>query len=170
HLTEDLTDQAIRFIADHTADAPDTPWLTWLAFGACHAPHQAPRDLILKYDAVFQDGWDAERERRLARQKALGIVPESTKLPPRNDFVRPWAEHSPDEQRLFARLAGAYAGMLDHADQNLARLIGFLEDAGQRDDTLILVISDNGASQEGGPLGMVNAMGPYNGKPEPIAE
>ena len=170
HLTEDLTDQAIRFIADHAADAPETPWLTWLAFGACHAPHQAPRELIMKYDAIFAEGWDVERDRRLARQKALGIVPADTRLPPRNDFVRPWAEHTSDEQRLFTRLQAAFAAMLDHADRNLARLAAFLEEAGLRDDTLILVMSDNGASQEGGPLGMVNAMGPYNGKPEPIAE
>ena len=170
HLTEDLTDQAIRFIADHTADAPDKPWLTWLAFGACHAPHQAPHELILSYDKVFEDGWDVERERRLARQKALGIVPPDTRMPPRNDMVQPWDEHSPDEQRLFARLQGAFAAMLDHADRNLARLVAFLDEAGLRDDTLILVMSDNGASQEGGPLGMVNAMGPYNFKPEPMAE
>ncbi len=170
HLTEDLTDQAIRFIADHTADAPETPWLTWLAFGACHAPHQAPRDLIMKYDAVFAEGWDVERDRRLARQKAWGIVPADTRMPPRNDFVRPWAEHTPDEQCLFTRLQAAFAAMLDHADQNLARLVAFLDETGLSDDTLILVMSDNGASQEGGPMGMVNAMGPYNGKPEPIAE
>ncbi len=170
HLTEDLTDQAIRYIADHTADAPDKPWLCWLAYGACHAPHQAPQDLIRHYDTVFSQGWDVERERRLARQKAMGIVPADTRMPPRNDMVRPWAEHSPDEQRLFARLQGAFAAMLDHADRNLARLVAFLDEAGLRDDTLILVLSDNGASQEGGPFGMVNAMGPYNGKPEPMAE
>ena len=170
HLTEDLTDQAIRFIADHTADAPDTPWLTWLAFAACHAPHQAPQDLILHYDQVFAHGWDIEREQRLARQKAMGIVPPGTRMPPRNDLVKPWAEHTPDEQRLFARLQGAFAAMLHHADQNLARLVAFLEEAGIRDDTLIIVMSDNGASQEGGPFGMVNAMGPFNGKPEPMAE
>ncbi|HWA63098.1 MAG TPA: sulfatase-like hydrolase/transferase, partial [Caulobacteraceae bacterium] len=155
---------------DHAADAPDRPWLTWLAYGACHAPHQGPRDLILKYDQVFAHGWDVEREQRLARQKAMGVVPPGTRMPPRNDMVRPWDEHSEDEQRLFARLQGAFAAMLDHADQNLARLVAFLEEAGLRDDTLILVLSDNGASQEGGPFGMVNAMGPYNGKPEPIAE
>src|SRR5579871_664408 len=169
HLTEDLTDQAIRFIAEHQANAPEAPWLCWLAYAACHAPHQAPRELILKYDPIFKDGWDAERERRLARQKTLGVVPQDTRLPPRNDFVRPWDEHSADERRLFTRLAAAYAAMLDHADQHLGRLVQFLDDAGLRDDTLILVMSDNGASQEGGPLGMVNAMGPYNGKPEPIA-
>ncbi len=170
HLTEDLVDQAIRFIADHQADRPDLPWLTWVALGACHAPHQGPRDLILKYDRVFADGWDAERARRLARQKELGIVPAETALPPRNDFVKAWDDHSGDERRLFARLQGAYAAMLEHADQHLARLVGFLETAGIADDTLILVLSDNGASQEGGPNGMVNAMGPYNLKPEPMEE
>ena len=170
HLTQDLVDQTIRYIADHTADDPETPWLTWLALGACHAPHQVPKDIIEKYDAVFSGGWDVERERRLARQKALGIVPADTRMPPRNDWVKPWDEHTADEQRLFTRLQAAFAGMLDHADQHLARLVGFLEDAGLREDTLILVLSDNGASQEGGPLGMVNAMGPYNGKPEPMEE
>ncbi len=170
HLTQDLVDQTIRYIADHTADDPETPWLTWLALGACHAPHQVPKAIIEKYDAVFSGGWDVERERRLAKQKALGIVPADTRMPPRNDWVKPWDEHTPDEQRLFTRLQAAFAGMLDHADQHLARLVTFLEDAGLREDTLILVLSDNGASQEGGPLGMVNAMGPYNGKPEPMEE
>ncbi len=170
HLTEDLTDQAVRYIADHTANAPDTPWLTWLAYGACHAPHQGPQGLIRHYDKVFAEGWDVERERRLARQKALGIVPADTRMPPRNDMVRPWADMSADEQRLFTRLQGAYAGMLDHADRNLARLIAFLDDAGLRENTMVIVLSDNGASQEGGPLGFVNAMGPYNGKPEPLTE
>jgi arylsulfatase len=170
HLTADLVDQSIRFIAEHIAGAPDRPWLTWLALGACHAPHQAPDSLIRHYAEVFKDGWDVERDRRLARQKSLGVVPENTDLPPRNEFVRPWTEHTPDEQRLFARLQGAYAAMLDHADQHLARLVAFLEQAGVMDDTLVLVLSDNGASQEGGPLGMVNAMGPFNFKPEPMAE
>ncbi|GGC59832.1 arylsulfatase [Chelatococcus reniformis] len=170
HLTADLVDRTIRFIADHEADKPDLPWLTWLAFGACHAPHQAPFELIKGYDAVFADGWDVEREQRLARQIAMGVTPEGTRLPPRNDGVGPWAEHGEDERRLFTRLQSAYAAMLDHADQHLARLFAFLDQAGLRDDTLVVVLSDNGASQEGGPLGFVNAMGPYNFRPEPMAE
>ncbi len=170
HLTSDLVDQAIRFIGDHIADRPDLPWLTWVAFGACHAPHQAPADIIRSYDEVFAHGWDVEREQRLARQKAMGIVPPETRMPPRNDGVKAWDEHSADEKRLFTRLQSAFAGMLDHADRHLARLIAFLETAGVRDNTLILVLSDNGASQEGGPFGFVNAMGPYNFRPEPIAE
>ena len=170
HLTADLVDQAIRYIADHTADAPDKPWLTWLALGACHAPHQAPDDLIKSYDAVFEHGWDVEREQRLARQKAMGLVPADTALPDRNDGVRAWDSYPEDERRLFTRLQSAFAAMLDHADQHLARLVDFLERAGLRDDTLILVMSDNGASQEGGPQGFVNAMGPFNFRGEPMEE
>ncbi|HEX3367690.1 arylsulfatase [Phenylobacterium sp.] len=170
HLTTDLVDQSIRYIADHAANAPDKPWLLWLAPGACHAPHQAPKEIIESYDPVFAGGWDAERERRLARQKALGIVPANTDLPARNDGVRPWAELSANEQKVAVRLQSAFAAMLDHTDRELARLVAFLEEAGVRDDTLILVMSDNGASQEGGPNGFVNAMGPYNGKAEPLAE
>ena len=170
HLTEDLTDEAIRYVGDHVAARPDKPFLLWLAYGACHAPHQAPRDLILKYDAMFRDGYDAERERRLARMIEMGLVPEGTTLPPRNDFVQPWDSLDADAKRLFTRLQGAYAAMLDHADQNIARLTAFLDTAGLTDDTLILVLSDNGASQEGLGYGFINAMGPYNMRPETIEE
>ena len=170
HLTADLVDQSIRFIADHIADRPDLPWLTWLAFGACHAPHQAPAGIIKGYDELFIHGWDVEREQRLARQKAMGLVPQGTLMPPRNDGVKAWDEHSDDEQRVFTRLQSAFAGMLDHADRHLARLVAFLDQAGVRDNTLVIVMSDNGASQEGGPLGFVNAMGPYNFRPEPVPE
>ena len=171
HLTADLVDQAIRYLADHVADDAETPWLTWLALGACHAPHQAPVDLIRKYDALFADGWDAEREQRLARQKEMGIVPQDTRLPPRNDGVKPWAE--PAGRRAAALHAPAGGLCRDArpcrpapraADRASSR------QSGQLDDTLVIVMSDNGASQEGGPLGMVNAMGPYNLRREPIEE
>jgi arylsulfatase len=117
HLTPDLVDQSIRFIADHIADRPDLPWLTWLAFGACHAPHQAPADIIREYDEVFAQGWDVEREQRMARQKAMGIVPPETRMPARNDGVKAWDEHNSEEKRVFTRLQSAFAGMLDHADR-----------------------------------------------------
>jgi arylsulfatase A-like enzyme len=170
HLTADLVDQSIRFLAGHAAERADTPWLLWLAFGACHAPHQAPFDLIKSYDEVFKDGWDVERDRRLARQKAMGVVPPATRLPPRNDGVQPWESHSADERRFFTRLQSAFAAMLDHADQHIARLVAFLERTGMRENTLVLVLSDNGASQEGGPLGFVNSAGPRNLRPEPFTE
>ena len=166
HLTEDLFDNSIEFIASHTASAPTTPWMMLIGLGACHAPHQAPKELIDHYDQVFHRGWDVERSERLARQISLGIVPDGTELPPRNDSVEPWSDMDAVSIQVAARLQAAYAAMLDHADQHLARLIDHLETSGQLDNTIIMVLSDNGASQEGGPLGFVNAMGPYNGLPE----
>jgi arylsulfatase A-like enzyme len=170
HLTADLVDRSIRFLADHTAEQPDVPWLLWLASGACHAPHQAPLELIEGYDAIFQEGWDAERDRRLARQKAMGVVPETTRLPPRNPGVQPWGSHHADERRVFTRLQSAYAAMLDHADRHLARLVKFLAQISMLSNTIVLITSDNGASQEGGPFGFVNSLGPRNLRDESFAE
>lgn len=170
HLTEDLADEAIRNVTDHHAASPDTPWFLLFAPGACHAPHQAPRQLIDHYAATFEHGWDVEREQRLARQIDLGVVPAGTELPARNDGVNAWDEHSSDEHRLFARLAGAYAAMLHHFDEHLGRVVATLESTGQLDDTIVMVLSDNGASQEGGPLGFVNAMAPFNKVKEPLDE
>jgi arylsulfatase A-like enzyme len=170
HLTADLVDQAISMLAGHCASVPASPWFMMLAPGACHAPHQAPHELIDKYTEVFADGWDHCRDRRLAAQIAGDIVPPDTTLPPRNDGIAGWTTHSPERQQLYARLAGAYAAMLEHFDQHLGRLIGFLEASGGLDETIVLVLSDNGASQEGGPHGFVNAMGPFNGVKESIDE
>ena len=168
HLTVDLVDEAIRNLTDHHAATPEAPWYLQLSPGACHAPHQAPRELIDRYTDEFAHGWDVERDRRLARQLELGIVPAGTGLPPRNPGVRAWDDHTADEQRLFCRLAGAYAAMLHHFDQHFGRLIATLERIGRLDDTVVMVLSDNGASQEGGPLGFVNAMAPFNMVPESL--
>ena len=126
HLTEDLFDQAIKFIASHEASLPETPWMTLIGLGACHAPHQAPRELIEHYDQVFQHGWDVERSQRLEKQIELGVVPRGTELPPRNDAVEAWAELDDSTQRVAIRLQAAYAAMLHHADQQLARLVAHL--------------------------------------------
>ena len=170
HLTEDLFEHAIRNIRDHIAALPTTPWFMMITPGACHAPHQAPKDLVDKYQSVFSKGWDTTREDRLARQIKLGITPEGTELPSRNDRVQPWIAHSEEEQQVFGRLAGAYAGMLEHTDTHLGRLVNFLTEANIVENTLILVLSDNGASQEGGPNGFLNAMGPFNGRRESMEE
>ena len=170
HLSEDLIDKAIEFVSSHRASLPETPWLTWVAFGACHAPHQAPREFVDRYADRFGHGWDEERRRRLASQIERGVVPGGTELPPRNDHVSAWDDHSDDERAVFARLQAAYAAMLDHTDHHIGRLIEHLREMEELDDTIVLVLSDNGASQEGGPLGFVNAMGPFNGIREPIEE
>lgn len=169
-LTEDLVDRTILNLRNQRSVAPESPSFSLLAFGACHAPHQAPRELIEAYDEVFAKGWDVTRDERLERQISMGIVPSGTRLPPRNDFVSAWTDHSADERRVFTRLQAAYAAMLHHADSEIGRLIDAIEAMGRLDETLIIVLSDNGASQEGGPLGFVNAMGPFNGRPEEMAE
>ncbi|MFV2039398.1 MAG: arylsulfatase, partial [Acidimicrobiales bacterium] len=168
HLSADLIDEAIVYLKSHLADTPQTPWFLMAAPGACHAPHQAPSELIDKYHSVFAKGWDQTRADRLTRQLELGIVPDGTFLPPRNDGVEAWDSHPERAQNLMARLAGAYAAMLEHFDAQLALLVQFLDDSGQADNTIVLLLSDNGASQEGGPLGFVNAMAPFNMVAEPM--
>jgi len=170
HLTADLIDHGLSFIKGHQASSPDVPWFLMVNPGACHAPHQAPKTLIDKYAERFAAGWDAARDDRLRRQIDTGVVPAGTRLPPRNIGVKPWDEHSADEQRLFARLQGAYAAMLEHTDIHLGLLFAHIEASGQADNTIIAVLSDNGASQEGGPLGYVNALSVFNMIPEPIEE
>ena len=142
--------------------------MTFIGLGACHAPHQAPKALIDHYENEFERGWDVERSERLNRQRELGIVPAGTELPPRNDSVEAWQDLSDKTRKVATRLQAAYAAMLHHADQHLGRLVDHLEVSGELDNTIILILSDNGASQEGGPLGFVNAMGPFNGVEESL--
>jgi arylsulfatase A-like enzyme len=187
HLTEDLTDKAIEFIRDAKAIAPQKPFFLYYAPGACHAPHHAPREWIDRYKGRFNMGYEAIREQTLATQKKLGIVSNATELPPINpigtpdtrtgpdgqpfpelDFTRPWASLSAEEQRLFCRMAEVYAGFLAHTDDQIGRLLDFIEGSGERENTLIVLVSDNGASGEGGPNGSVNEMKIANGIPDDI--
>jgi len=189
HLTDDITDKAVEFIKDAKAIAPDKPFFLYYAPGACHAPHQAPKEWIDKFAGQFDQGYEAIREETLARQKKLGLVPDDTELPPVNpigtpesrsgpdhkpfpalDYTRPWDTLNADERRLFARMAEVYAGFLAHADHHIGRLLAYLEQTDQLDNTLVVVVSDNGASGEGGPNGSVNEMKFANGIDDDLAE
>ena len=163
HLSVDIVDKSIGFIGEQQSVTPGKPFFLYMCFGATHAPHHAPAELIDKYVPVFEKGWDATREERLARQKAMGIVPPQTELPPRNQNVRAWADLSDDEKRLAVRLQAAFAGMLEHADAQIGRLLAYLTNTGLLENTVIALISDNGASQEGSPFGTVNALRYFNG-------
>ena len=156
HSEVDLVNHAIGFIAEQRAVKPTTPFFLYLAFSAGHAPHQAPPEYLAKWRGKFDRGWDVAREETLARQKALGVVPPDTQLPPRNPGIKAWADLSADEQRLYARYYETFAAFVEHTDAQLGRLLDFLERTGQRDNTLVIVGSDNGASPEGGPEGMWN--------------
>src|SRR6266542_4243448 len=156
HLTEDLTDQAIRFITEQKQVNADKPFFLNLAYGAAHAPLHAPKKYIEMYKGKFDKGWDKVREETLARQKRMGIVPANTVLPPRNPGIKAWDELTADQRRLYARFQEVFAGFLTHADENIGRLITFLEEIGQLDNTILIVVSDNGASQEGRLTGSFN--------------
>jgi arylsulfatase A-like enzyme len=189
HLTEDITDKALEFIRDAKAIAPDKPFFLYYAPGACHAPHHTPKDWIARFAGQFDQGYEAVREQTLARQKQMGIVPQDTELPPVNpigtpdnrkgpegrpfpllDYTRPWGSLSADERRLFCHMAEVYAGFLAHADHHIGRLLDYLEESGQRASTLVIVVSDNGASGEGGPNGSVNENKLFNGIPDDLQE
>ncbi len=163
HLSEDLVDQAIRMIADSVGVRPDRPVFTYVAFGATHAPHQAPAEYLAKYRGRYDEGWDVIRERWYRRQLELGVIPPGTELAPRNPGVKPWDELSDNERRLAARLQEAFAAFLDHTDVQIGRLVDGLRRLGRLDNTLLVVLADNGASQEGGPFGVLHEMKFFNG-------
>lgn len=168
HVSEDITEHAAGFVRDLTSLVPERPFFLYLAYGATHAPHQAPQAYLDKYKGRFDAGWDVERQRWFDRQKALGVIPAETELAPRNPGVKAWDDLTPNEQKFAARLQEAFAAMLDHTDHQIGRLIAQLESLGRWDNTLLLVMSDNGASQEGGAAGVLDEMKWFNGIPENV--
>ncbi len=156
HLSQDLIDHSIAYIRDFKVSRSDGPFFLYVALGAAHWPHHVPAEYIDKYHGTYDGGWDEIREERLSKQKAMNIVPSSTSLAPRNEGVLPWAELDKDRQRLFARMQEVYAGFIDHTDAQIGRLIDHLAEIGELDDTIVVVVSDNGASAEGGPDGTIN--------------
>jgi arylsulfatase len=186
HLTTDLTDKAIEFVKDAKVIAPGKPFFMYFCPGATHAPHHVSTEWIEKYKGRFDMGYEAYRELVFERQKQLGIFPEDAELSPLNpyaaetsadgkpwpplDVVRPWDSLSDDEKRLFCRMAEVYAGFLSHTDHEIGRLLDFLEEAEELENTIVVFVSDNGASGEGGPNGSVNENKFFNGIPDTIEE
>ncbi len=170
HLTEDLVDRSIGYVRDQQSAAPGKPFFLYLGLGAVHWPHHVAPEYVERYRGRYDKGWDAVREEWFARQKALGIVPADTELAPRNPGVQAWDELSADERRLFSRQMEVFAGFLEHTDEQLGRLVSYLEEIGQLDDTLLVVVSDNGASNEGGPTGAANARKHLTYEPESLQD
>ncbi|MHA3789545.1 arylsulfatase [Flavobacterium hauense] len=180
HLSKDLADKSIEYIRDQKATNPSKPWFLWFCPGANHAPHHAPADYIAKYKGKFDEGYDAYRKWVLPRMIAKGVLPAGTKLTDFNplppnvsnpaDYVRPWNELKPDEKKLFSRLAEVYAGFSEYTDAQVGRIVDYLEQSGQRENTVIIYAADNGASGEGSPNGSVNENKFFNGYPDELAE
>ncbi len=180
HLSKDLADQALQMIRDQKASNPSKPWFMWFCPGANHAPHHCPQEYVDKYKGKFDDGYEAYREWVLPRMIAKGILPEGTQLTPINplpgevanpgDAVRPWDSLNADEKRLFSRLMEVYAGFSEYTDVQVGRIIDYLEQSGQLENTIVLYAADNGASGEGSPNGSVNENKFFNNYPDELSE
>ena len=169
HLTEDLVDQAIAMVLDQRQATPDKPFFAYLATGAAHAPHQVPPEWSEPYRDRFDRGWEAYRRDAFDRQLRAGIVPAGTTLTDRPPWVPAWDSCSADEQRLFARYMEVFAGFLSHTDAHIGRFLDFLDDRGDLDNTILILLSDNGASAEGTSTGTINESSAWLGQPEPVS-
>lgn len=168
HLSQDIVDKATGWISDLQSVRPDRPFFLYLAFGATHAPHQSPPEYRARWRGRFDEGYDVVRERWFARQLELGVIPAGTVLAPRNPGVPAWDELTASQQAFSARLQEAFAAMLEHTDDQIGRLTDFLSARGLLDNTLLLVLSDNGASREGGPYGVMDEFSFFNAAWEDI--
>ncbi|HEX5938179.1 MAG TPA: arylsulfatase [Actinomycetota bacterium] len=189
HLSADLASTAIRYVRDAKAIAPEKPWFMYFCPGCAHAPHHVSKEWADRYQGKFDEGYEAIRSEILARQKELGLLSDDVELSPINphgepdgisgptgqpwpmlDFVRPWDSLTEDERRLFARMAEVFAGFVSYTDHEIGRFIDYLEESGQFDNTIIVVVSDNGSSGEGGPNGSFNENKFFNGIPDSVEE
>lgn len=169
HLSADLVDRGIGFIRDHIAFRPADPFFLQLSFGATHAPFQAPEEYIARYDGVYDCGWEEVRSSRLVRQKEIAVVPAGTRMAERDSDVPLWDELNADQRSIAAQIQQAYAGFLEHTDAQLGRLVDWLSEVGQLDNTLLLVLSDNGAAGDGGLIGSTNVTATYSNSTLPIS-
>ena len=162
HLSEDMVSQAISMISAQQSSSPGERFFSYVAFGATHSPHQAPSSYIDKYKGKYDEGWDVIRQKWYEKQLDLGIIPSDAELSPRNRGVEPWEELSKEQKALYAKMQEVFAAFLDHTDDQIGRLIQFLETQDLLDDTMIVFLSDNGASQEGGKHGTTNELAYFN--------
>jgi arylsulfatase len=180
HLSKDLADKAIQMLRDQNATNPSKPWYMWFNPGANHAPHHVAKEWADKYKGEFDDGYDAYRRWVTERMIERGILPKGTVNTALNpipedmanpaDAVRPWDTLNDDEKRLFARMAEVYAGFSEYTDAQIGRIIDYLEETDQLENTVIIYAADNGASGEGTPNGSVNENKFFNNYPDDLEE
>lgn len=168
-LNEDLVNKAIQWIDQQKSLAPDTPYFTYFAPGAVHAPLHAPKEWIDKFKGKFDMGWDKYREEVFTRQKKMGIIPENTILTPRPKEIESWDSLNVEQKKLYARHMEVFAGYLAYTDYEVGRLLDKIENMPGADNTMIMyIVGDNGASAEGTPTGTTNNMMTQNGIPDSV--
>jgi arylsulfatase len=164
NLTTDLADNALKYLSDLNATAPDKPFFLYYVPGGTHSPHQPKEEWIEKFKGKFDMGWEKMREQIFANQKKLGVIPPNTQLTPWPDELPKWETLSALQKKLYARQAEVFAAYAAYTDDEIGRVIQAVENMGKLDNTLIIYISgDNGTSAEGSVEGTPNQMTVYNG-------
>lgn len=167
YMTTDLADKAIAWVQKTKSIAPDKPFFLYVAPGATHAPHHAPKDWIEKFKGKFDMGWDKYREQAFERQKKLGVIPANAKLTPRPESLPAWDSLNADQKRLYAHMMEVFAAYGAFADDQMGRITNAISKLPDADNTITIYIAgDNGSSAEGGIEGSVNEMAFFNGHPE----
>ncbi len=169
-LNDDMVERAMTFITDHVSVYPEKAFFMNYAFGTGHSPQQVPESYIEMYEGKYDVGWDAIRLARFEKQKTLGVVPMDAQLPDSDETVKSWASLSADEKKVYTRFMETYAGYITQADEEIGKLIDHLKAVGEYDNTLIVLIGDNGASPDGGSDGSDNFIGSMSGAYQPTAE
>ncbi|MBB4802600.1 arylsulfatase [Flavobacterium nitrogenifigens] len=164
HMTIDLADHAISLVRKVKSIAPDKPYFLYVAPGATHSPHHAPKEWIDKFKGKFDMGWDAYRQETFERQKKLGVIPADTKLTPRPESLPAWSSLNADQKRLYSHMMEVFAGYGAHCDYEMGRIVDAIKQMPDADNTIIIYIAgDNGSSAEGGIEGSVNENLFFNG-------
>lgn len=146
HFAQDITDRAI---ANLKARDASKPFFLYYAASIAHEPMQVPKSYIDAYNGVYDQGWDKLRAARFERMKQMGLIPKNTRLPPINPGDPTWDTLSAEQKRVYARFMQAYAGFLTHGDEQIGRVLAYLRQTGLDKNTLVVLISDNGAASEG---------------------
>ncbi len=172
NLTTAMADEAISWLKQLRAIAPDKPFFLYYVPGGTHAPHHPTPEWIAKFKGKFDMGWNTYREETFERQKKLGVIPQNADLTPwPKEYLKEWESLTPDEKKLFAHQAEVYAAYLAYTDHEIGRVIQEVEDIGELDNTLIIYISgDNGSSAEGTLIGTPNEIATFNGVEVPVSD
>lgn len=182
HLSRDFSNKALEILKNQQASNPHKPWYMWYNPGANHAPHHSPPSYTQLYidNKTFVDGYEIYRESIWEKMKEKGIIPEETVLTELNfldrnivnplDTITPWDSLELDAQNLYIRMAEVYAGFSTYTDVQIGRIIDYLKETDQYENTIILYAADNGASGEGSPSGSVNENKFFNGYPDELEE
>ena len=171
NFDHDMADKAISWVRMQKSVAPNKPFFVYYAPGTAHAPHHAPQDWIERFAGQFDHGWDRQREITFDKQKEIGVIPADTELTVRSPGIEAWDTLDDDQKMVFGRMMEVYAAALSHADHQIGRVVGAIDEIGELDNTLIIyIMGDNGASAEGSPQGLLNEMTFFNNIPEDFSE